>query len=171
MKLFSKIREALGDVNIIAEDLGFLTQAVYDLLRDCGYPGMKILQFGFDPYGNSEYAPHNYTKKTVVYPGTHDNSTLLGWYQKLRNDEREYFNEYLQITNPVEMVGKAIKECLKSVSDTCVVPLQDYLGLDDAARFNIPSTLGGNWVWRFRRGVLTDELAGRINRWTKTYRR
>lgn len=168
-KLFSKIKEALGDVKIIAEDLGYLTPEVYDLLDKCNFPGMKILQFGFSPYANSEYIPHNYSKNTVCYPGTHDNSTLKGWIKSLNLDELSYLKAYLGIKKENEIVEKAIKECLKSVSDITIIPLQDYLELDDSARFNIPSILGGNWIWRIKTRVLTEKLASKINSWAKLY--
>ena len=170
-KLFAKVKEVLGDVNIIAEDLGFLTLEVYDLLAQCEFPGMKILQFGFNIHGDSEYAPHNYTKNSVVYPGTHDNSTLKGWLRSLKEDEYNYVKEYLQINHDDEAIEKAIKECLKSVCDTAIIPMQDYLELGDEARFNIPSTLGGNWVWRMRKDDLTVSLAEKIKKWAKIYRR
>ncbi len=171
MKLFNAINKALGNVQIIAEDLGFLTEEVYELLRDAGYPGMKILQFGFDPYGDSEYMPHNYNKNSVVYPGTHDNMPIKGWFKTLNREQKQYVYDYLQVKRPKDVPAKMIKACLASVSDMAVIPLQDYLELGNEARFNIPSTLGGNWLWRFDPKMVTEELALKIANWTKIYRR
>jgi len=171
MRLFTKVKEALGDVNIIAEDLGFLTKEVYDLLRDCGYPGMKILQFGFNSESDSEYSPHNYVKNSIVYTGTHDNLPIEAWIGTLSEENYQYFTDYLQIKNRNDAGFRAILECLKSVCDTAVIPMQDYLGLGEEARFNRPSFLGGNWVWRIRKSALTPKLAEKINYWVKVFRR
>lgn len=171
IKLFNKIKDELGDVDIIAEDLGFLTEDVYQLLKESGFPGMKILIFGFDPYVDSEYALHNLTKHSVAYTGTHDNSTSLGWYKSLRDDEKTYVQKYLEFTDDKDVVDRLIRAAFMSVCDTVIIPIQDYLGLDDKARFNIPSTLGGNWTWRMEEGVLTDDLRDYIKELTKIYYR
>jgi 4-alpha-glucanotransferase len=171
MKLFSKVKEALGEVHIIAEDLGFLTEEVYQLLHDCGYPGMKIFQFGFDAHGDSEYAPHNYTKNAIVYTGTHDNLPIEAWIDSLKEYDYQYFMNYLNIKSRKDAGFAAIRECLKSVCDIAIIPMQDYLGLKEEARFNRPSFLGGNWVWRVSKKALTPKLAQKINDWVKVYRR
>ncbi|MDD4076759.1 MAG: 4-alpha-glucanotransferase [Bacilli bacterium] len=170
-KLFSHLKAVLGNGKIIAEDLGFLTPSVYELLAACGYPGMKILQFGFDHREDSEYAPHNYSYNSVAYPGTHDNSTLKGWLKNLNKEDYRYFCDYMQVKNRRKAVDRAIIECFKSPCWLSIIPIQDYLRLDDRARFNIPSTLGGNWVWRLKPGILTEKLAARIRRLTRLYRR
>lgn len=171
LKLFSEIKKQLGDVKIIAEDLGFLTPEVYQLLKDTGYPGMKILQFGFDPWNDSEYLPHNYQYNSVVYPGTHDNMPILGWYQQLNQDEKRFCLDYLDLEDEKCIVEKMIKTCLASVCKMAIIPIQDYLELGNEARINIPSTLGDNWVWRLEKDDLTPELQLKIAKWTKTYRR
>jgi 4-alpha-glucanotransferase len=171
VKLFNKVKEVLGDVNIIAEDLGFLTEEVYEMLRVCGYPGMKILQFGFSDDGDSEYAPHNYTKNSIVYPGTHDNQTLKGWLNGLSEKDRNYYRSYLNINKEKDEVNSGIIECFKSVAEVIIIPIQDYLNLGDEARFNIPSTLGDNWIWRINKRQLTDKLSERISGLVSIYRR
>lgn len=171
LPLFEAVKKELGDLDIIAEDLGFLTEGVYKLLKDCGYPGMKILQFGFNPYEDSEYLPHNYTNNSICYTGTHDNMTLKEWLSKLTYDEKKFVYEYANINHDGEAIDKLIKCCLSSVSNTCVIPLRDYLELGPEGRFNTPSTLGGNWVWRMNKDDLTYELCDRILRNTKIYKR
>jgi 4-alpha-glucanotransferase len=169
--LFARIKVAFGEGRIIAEDLGYLTPKVRNLLKRCHYPGMKILQFGFDSGPDNEYLPHNYSQNAVVYPGTHDNQTLKGWIQGMSAEVYRNFSEYFRINADENTVRRAICECLKSVCDTCLIPLQDYLELGDEARFNTPSTLGGNWVWRMGKNDCSDELAARIKTWTELYDR
>lgn len=167
MKLFNRIKEQKAD--IIAEDLGYLTPEVHKLLAECGYPGMKVLQFAFDPYGDSAYLPHNHIENCIVYTGTHDNDTTKGWYASLGKDERNFVNSYLHISdNPVESVVCA---ALASVAETAVIPIQDYMELGSEARMNTPSTLGGNWMFRVKKDDLNDALAEKISRMTKLYRR
>ena len=172
--LFNKIKEKLGDLDIIAEDLGFLTEDVYELLRQSGFPGMKILQFGFDPNGDSEYLPHNYTNNSICYTGTHDNMTLKEWLQDISKEGFNFVCEYLDVDINTEIdiiIDKLIKLLLSSVSKIAIIPLRDYLHLGKEGRFNIPSTLGGNWVWRATEAMLTDKLAEKICKFTKVYRR
>lgn len=171
MKLFQRVKDVLGEVRIIAEDLGFLTPEVYQLLADTGYPGMKILQFGFDPYHDSEYLPHNFKRNSIVYTGTHDNMTVRSWFKSLNEAEKAFVKAYLDFEDDNLVVPKMIKACLASVCEMAVIPLQDYLEQGDEGRINVPSTLGGNWVWRIKKGVLTEELHQKIYSWCKTYRR
>lgn len=170
-ELFDTIRRELGDVQIIAEDLGYLTEDVHRLLAQCGYPGMKVLQFAFDPYGDNMYLPHNFTPNCIAYTGTHDNDTTAGWYSKTKGKEREFINNYLGVKRRQEAVPAAIRALLSSVADLVVIPFQDYLGQGSEARMNIPSTIGGNWLYRVREETLSDELADKIALLTKTYRR
>jgi len=169
--LFQKIKEELGDLEIIAEDLGFLTPEVYQLLRDTGYPGMKILQFGFDPKEDSEYLPHNYSSNSIAYTGTHDNKTLKDWLASITKEEKEFCFAYANINHEEEAVNKLIKCALSSPSEIVIIPLADYLELGEEARFNIPSTLGNNWVWRMDNADLTEKLQKRILENTKIYKR
>ena len=173
IRLFETLREKLGELNIIAEDLGFLTDSVVELVRKTGFPGMKVLQFAFDSREESDYLPHNYDKNCVVYTGTHDNDTLLGWYQTMDDADREFSARYMNNrgTPPEEIHWDFIRLAMSSVADLCVIPIQDYLGLGSSARINTPSTLGNNWKWRLREGQLTDSLAERIREMTELYGR
>lgn len=171
IKLFNAIKEKLGDVSIIAEDLGFLTEDVYELLKETGYPGMKILQFGFDIKSDSEYLPHNYPKNCVVYPGTHDNMTVLSWFNDLTEEEKWFVRNYLDIKDDYFIADKMVRACLASVADTAIIQMQDYLGLGDEGRMNVPSTLGGNWIWRLPAKNLNTSLAGYLAFLSETYRR
>ncbi len=169
--LFATMKKKLGDKNVIAEDLGFLTKSVLRLVKRCGYPGMKILQFAFDSKEESDYLPHNYPQNCVVYTGTHDNDTTLNWYRTLPKADRDFAKEYLQIPRgKKEVQWEFIRAALASVADTAIIPMQDYLGLGKEARFNTPSTLGGNWVWRMT-DVENPILAKRIQTICKLYGR
>lgn len=173
MKLFRTIQKELGELPIIAEDLGFLTDSVRTLLKESGYPGMKVLQFAFDSREASDYLPHNYGRNCVVYTGTHDNDTLLGWYDAIIPQDKEmaltYLNNYG--TDEGQIHWDYICLAMRSVADTCIIPMQDILGLGTDARINTPSTLGGNWVWRMEKGAFTEELAGKLAKLTRLYGR
>ena len=172
-ELFKTMKRKLGEKQVIAEDLGLLTPSVLELVQKTGYPGMKVLQFAFNANEESDYLPHNYQKNCVVYTGTHDNDTLLGWYGTLDRRDREYCNMYLGITGggKDELTGAFIRSAFSSVADLAVIPMQDYLGLGAEARINTPSTLGGNWQWRMLPGAFTGELAGKMNACAKLYGR
>ncbi len=172
-ELFQVLEENLGKRQVIAEDLGFLTDSVIELVKRSGYPGMKILQFAFDSREESDYLPHNYTQNAVVYTGTHDNDTILGWYHTIQGEDKELCNQYLQLANcdGKELHWEFIRAALASVAKLAVIPMQDYLGLGPEARINIPSTLGNNWRWRMGSGDFTTELAGKIDKMTKLYGR
>ena len=164
--LFEAIQNALGERQIIAEDLGFITQSVRDLVNRTGYPNMKVLQFAFnagDP-GKGDYLPHNYPANCVVYTGTHDNETMRGWYNHVSEQDRIYSGEYAGVTSEETAAWSFIRLAFESVADTCIIPLQDYLNLGDEARINEPSTLGGNWEWRALPGAYDKELAARMKR-------
>lgn len=173
MSLMQALKDALGNVNVIAEDLGFLTDSVRRLLHDSGFPGMKVIQFAFDSREESDYLPHNYEKNCVVYTGTHDNDTLCGWYKVLDPEDLKLSQKYMNNANTSksEIHWDFIRLALASVADLCIIPLQDYLGLGSEARINTPSTLGNNWRWRMKQGCLTKELADRIRALTTLYGR
>ena len=139
------------------------------MLKDSGYPGMKVLEFAFVAGEDSDYLPHNYDKNCVVYTGTHDNDTLQGWYQTLSEEDKEMTKEYLNnpYTPDEEVHWDFISLAMRSVADTCIIPVQDYLGLGNKARINMPSTLGGNWMWRMKKGAFTDELIKKIRKTTE----
>lgn len=173
IKIFDALKSELGNLDIIAEDLGFLTPSVKELLQNTSYPGMKIIQFAFDSREESDYLPYNYTKNSVVYTGTHDNDTILGWYSTLNDNDKnlalKYLNNYN--TNPDEINWDFIRLAISSVSKLCIIPMQDYLNLGSDARINIPSTLGGNWVWRMKKNSFTPHLANEIKTINKLYGR
>lgn len=173
MDLFCKLNSQLGELNIIAEDLGFLTDTVIQLVRDSKYPGMKILQFAFDSREESDYIPHAYQNNCVVYTGTHDNDTIIGWFHTISKEDRKYALEYLgdiDESNP-DIHWNFIRLALGSVANTAIIPIQDYLGLGSEARINTPSTMGNNWKWRMLPEEFTPEIISKINRLTTTYGR
>lgn len=169
--LFNVMKEKIGDKPVIAEDLGFLTPSVDELLKKTGYPGMKVLQFAFDSREKNDYLPHNYTANSVVYTGTHDNDTTLGWYQVISCEDRSFAEQYLDIRSNKELVWYFIRAAIASVSDTAVIPMQDYLELGGEARINVPSTLGDNWKWRMVKGQIEEGLAEKICELCRTYGR
>jgi 4-alpha-glucanotransferase len=173
MDFFDNLKESLGEVNIIAEDLGFLTDSVLKLVKDTGYPGMKVLQFAFDSREAGNYLPHNYIENCIVYTGTHDNNTTRGWFEDLKEVDKAYALEYLGRADlPNEEAADAfIRLAMSSVASLCVIPIQDYLNLDANARINTPSTLGCNWTWRMLSGELTSEMISNIGAMTKLYGR
>ena len=175
MKLFNRMNEYLGKKEVIAEDLGTLTESVVKLVKDSGFPGMKILGFAFyadDLYG-SAYMPHNIEKNSVVYTGTHDNETITGWAKGLKEEDLQLVRDYLcDYTTPVEklympMAAMALRTC----ADTCIIPLQDYIGLDNSARVNVPGTAQGNWGWRLLEGQIPKDLAKQVYAMTKAFKR
>lgn len=171
MKLFKKIKEELGDLDIIAEDLGFLTEEVYELIEETGYPGMKVLQFAFDPREESDYLPHTYDRNAVVYTGTHDNETIMGWMRTVKSEDIIHAGKYLKLSYEEGINWGFIRGAYSSVANLCVIPMQDFLGLGNEARMNIPSTLGNNWIWRMKENELTDKLADKIAKLTRMYGR
>ncbi len=164
MELFDAIRQRLGELPMIAEDLGMLTPDVFELLEASGLPGMKVLGFAFDDKGESGYLPHKYDKNCVVYTGTHDNDTLKGWLSTVSEDKKAFICDYLNRHNCTdeELVRELIRLAFSSTADLCVIPIQDHLLLGSEARINTPSTIGGNWSWRMNGNCCTDELAGEI---------
>lgn len=169
--LFRVMNRELGRKPVIAEDLGFLTPSVLRLVKKTGYPGMKVLQFAFDSREESDYLPHNYTQNSVVYTGTHDNDTTVGWFHTFNRRDKEFAKRYLNIKSGKNVHWEFIRAALASVSDTAIIPMQDYLGLGGEARINMPSTLGDNWKWRMTDGQMEDGLALEIREMTKLYGR
>ncbi|HTO44145.1 MAG TPA: 4-alpha-glucanotransferase [Burkholderiales bacterium] len=160
--LFQVLRKELGDLPLIAEDLGLITDEVRALRQRLELPGMRVMQFGFGNAGAHIYLPHQFERNTVVYTGTHDNDTLLGWWQSSATEqERCHASAYLG-HDPEGMNWAFIRGAQASVADLCVVPLQDVLGLGSEARMNVPSRPDGNWTWRFEHGALRPELASRL---------
>lgn len=171
VKLFRAIKAELGNTNLVAEDLGFLTEDVRKMLKACGYPGMYVLEFAFGGE-DSNYLPHNYNKNGVVYIGTHDNDTAMGWYESSDKATKKRAKKYMALTKKEGFNWGMIRTAYCSVADLAVIQMQDFLGLGSEARMNIPSTIGGgNWAWRLNGGELTDKLAKKILKYTKRYYR
>lgn len=180
-ELFLAIRNALGELPIIAEDLGVVTPEVEKLRDDFGFPGMRILQFAFSSDPKNQDLPHNYHPNVVVYTGTHDNDTTVGWFQSVAGEgstrdaeqierERQFGLKYLNTTG-AEIHWDFIRAVLASCADTAVVPLQDVLGLGTEARMNLPNSTSGNWSWRFKAGELTNEIQARLRELSELFGR
>ena len=171
--IFRVMKEKLGEKEVIAEDLGYLTDTVIELVKKSGYPGMKILQFAFDSREAGDYHPYTYIQNSVVYTGTHDNDTVMGWYNALEGQDKEECNQYLNLEkcDKEDLNWEFIRAAMASVADLAVFPLQDVLGLGSEARINVPSTLGTNWKWRMKREDFTEEIAEKMKDMTNLYGR
>ena len=166
------LKKGLPQLQMIAEDLGFLTQGVIDLRDESGYPGMKVLQFAFDSKEPSDYLPHTYIPNTVCYTGTHDNMTMRQWLRSVDRETESYAREYMHIHKKENFVWGVIRTAFASVSDLCIIQMQDFLDLGAEARMNFPGTLSdANWTWRMSDGLLTEDLARRIRDLTCLYGR
>ncbi len=171
---FRTMKKKLGERQVIAEDLGFLTPSVLKLVARTGYPGMKILQFAFDPREESDYLPHNYGKNSVAYTGTHDNDTTLSWYHEIVARDRRFAADYLNIpklAKEKDIPWYFIRAAYASVSDTAIIPMQDILSLPHEARMNLPSTIGGNWQWRMKEGAFSSALKKKMKKYAGLYGR
>lgn len=165
--LFRKVEQALGWKQVIAEDLGYVTDSVRQLVHDSGFPGMKVLEFAFDSRDSgcaNDYLPHNYPENSVAYTGTHDNETIAGWWKSIMAKERKLARDYLcdNYTPDKELHKCFISLVMRSSAKLCVIPMQDYMGLDNSCRMNQPSTVGKNWKWRIRKRELTVKLQKEI---------
>ena len=158
---FDTMRDKLGDLPLIAEDLGVITPEVEALRDRYDFPGMKILQFAFGGEQNSTFLPHTYTQNCVVYTGTHDNETTVGWYLNADESERDHIRRYLSVSGQ-DIAWDMIRLAMMSVADTAVIPLQDLFSLDNKARMNFPGKVGGYWHWRYPQGALTEDVAYRL---------
>lgn len=168
--LFEAIKRELGDLPIIAEDLGVMTEDVEDLRDSFGLPGMKILQFAFDSGEENDFLPHNYQKNCVVYTGTHDNDTVMGWFSKAKEEDKRYLLDYIHSSGE-EITWDLIRIAMASVADTAIFPMQDLLALGTEARMNLPGTTIDNWQWRAKYSDFSDHLAERLAHLTKLYGR
>ena len=176
MELFRTIQSRLGERAIIAEDLGYMTETVKQLVKDSTYPNMRVLEFAFDERdtGNAnDYLPHNYERNCVVYTGTHDNETLAGWLKDIRPAEKAKIRTYFYLPRAADdrLRRELIRAAVRSVAGLCIIPMQDYMGLDNSARMNHPSTLGGNWEWRMLPGQFTESLRQQIAALSQLYGR
>ena len=172
MAFVKAVKKQLPQLNMIAEDLGFLTQEVLDLRDASGYPGMKVLEFAFDSREPSDYLPHTYIPNTVCYTGTHDNMTMRQWFETASPAAVEYATEYMSLTEAEGLVWGVVRTAFSSVSDYCVIQMQDLLDLGGEARMNFPGTLSdSNWTWRGEDDIMSDDLAKKILAMTKLYGR
>ncbi len=176
IELFNKMKEVLGEREVIAEDLGYVTDSVRRLVLDSGFPGMKVLEFAFDSRDSgsaNDYLPHNYTENSVVYTGTHDNETLTGWFECITEEERKVARDYIfdYHTSDDKIYWNFISLVLMSNSYLSIIPMQDYLGYNNETRINKPSTVGTNWKWRLKKEELSEELQARIKELTRRYGR
>ncbi len=172
MDFINAMQKALPQLQLIAEDLGFLTPEVLKMRDDSGLPGMKVLEFAFDSREPSEYLPHTYPTNSVCYTGTHDNMTMRQWFETATAEAVAYAKEYMALTEEEGYVWGTIRTAMASVSDLCIVQMQDYLNLGGEARMNFPGTMTDcNWTWRSKDGVFTAELAQRIKALTRLYGR
>lgn len=174
--LFRQMEKRLGKREVIAEDLGYVTDSVRKLVRDSGFPGMKVLEFAFDSRDSgsaNDYLPHNYAENSVAYTGTHDNETIAGWFTSITREEQKLARDYLcDYYTPKDQLYKAfISLVMSSNAKTCIIPMQDYLGLGNECRTNKPSTVGANWRWRLRKEDLTEELQSDIRSMAARYGR
>ncbi|MBR2067876.1 MAG: 4-alpha-glucanotransferase [Solobacterium sp.] len=160
---FTILEKKMKGKEIIAEDLGFLTDKVYALLEDCGYPGMKVLEFAFSPDDQiGRYLPHNYDENCIVYLGTHDNDTVVGWLKTAEKSHTKRAKDYFQLNEKEGYNWGMIRGAYSSVAKLAIIQCQDILGLDNAARINIPSTVGMNWRWRMKKNALKKKDAKRL---------
>lgn len=170
--LFDALKKALPELPIIAEDLGFLTDSVMELLAATGFPGMKVLEFAFDSRDTGcGYQPHLYPTNCIVYTGTHDNDTILGWAKTAPSEDVAYAKEYLAYHEGEEFNWCMMRAALSSVADTAILQMPDLLNLGSEGRINIPSTIGNNWVWRCLPDDFNDTLAKRLQNLTALYGR
>ena len=169
-KLFDALHAALGNFPVIAEDLGVITHEVEALRDHYNFSGMKILQFAFDSGASNPYLPHNHVKHGIVYTGTHDNNTTVGWYESISDAERAEMNDYLGASG-ADCADDLMRAALMSVADTAIIPLQDILKLGSEARMNIPGTPFGNWEWRFSWEQIPHDLAPSILKRVERYGR
>ena len=170
-ELFDTLNSKLGKLNIIAEDLGTIDDDVRALLKYTEFPGMKVLQFAFEPGYESSYLPHNIDKNCVVYTGTHDNDTAIGYMKGLPEKTLKYIKDYLRIADNESFNWALIKSAMATPADTVILQMQDFLGLDNTSRINTPATDENNWQWRIGEGCTNDWLAQIIYDITKLYYR
>lgn len=169
IKLFNEIKDKLGDLDIIVEDLGYITEDVRDLVSKTGFPNMKVIQFGLNKDDNSEHMPHNFNHNMVVYTGTHDNLPLMGWLETASKEHIDYAMRYFNILEIKDFSFNIIAGAWSSVANLAIAPIQDFLSLGSESRMNTPSQIGGNWTFRITEADLSKTLALRIKRLTHLY--
>jgi len=174
-EFFEKLGNTLGNIPVLAEDLGIITPEVEELRDRFNFPGMRILMFAFGENAQNAYLPHNYVQNSVVYPGTHDNDTIIGWWEKAKEKEKQHVAEYLGYSHYQEIKEinwVFVRMALASVANLAIIALQDVLDLDNRARMNDPSINAGNWRWRFTNSdLLTQELSEKLLKLNQLYSR
>lgn len=175
-ELFNAVKKSIGEKEIIAEDLGFVTESVRDLVKKCGFMSMKVIEFAFDARDSgsaNEYLPHNYPQNCAAYTGTHDNQTIVSWFNTITAAERKKAREYLcdNHTPDNQIYRSFISLIMRSNAKLCIIPMQDFLGFNDNARINIPSENGDNWCWRIGKEYMQDEVFKEIFNMTYMYGR
>ena len=171
MDLVGRLTAWFNNVSFIAEDLGSLTPQVHKMLADSGLPGMKVLEFAFDPASLSDYLPHRYIENCICYAGTHDNNTLRGWIDEENPETLAFAREYLGIDDDADLADAVLRAGMRSKAELFIAQMQDWLGLGVDARMNTPGTVGGNWAWRMTPGSETKALAGKMRRMAYIYGR
>lgn len=173
IEFFNFIKQKLGELNIIAEDLGFLNPSVVKMLEESGFPGMKVLEFAFDSGVQNTYLPHNHTKNSVVYAGTHDNEPIKAWIKNADKSTLQFCRKYIAFTgrDNEKFVLAYIAAVIGSVADTAIIQMQDFLCLGEESRMNTPSVAAGNWQWRAKKSAFTKDLAEKIAEVTQLYGR
>ena len=171
MALVGVLQSWFGDLKLIAEDLGFITPGVRQLLKDSGLPGMKVLMFAFDSESESDYLPHRCQANSVCYVGTHDNDTVKGWLKTVSKTDKKFAQSYMNISEDEGWCWGMIRSGMATASELFVVQMQDVLELDGSCRMNTPGTVGGNWQWRMLPDAMDKKLAKKLRTYTETFRR
>lgn len=171
IELFNAAKKKLGKLPIIAEDLGYITPELRTFLDKTGFPGMNVLQFAFDPESDSAYLPYKHKANSVVYTGTHDNDTILGWMENAPKEQTDYAKQFLRLNEQEKYNWGMMKAALASAADTCILTMQDLISLKSDGRMNVPGTAQGNWTWRIADGWANDWLAGILKKYTTIYQR
>jgi 4-alpha-glucanotransferase len=171
MEFFQVLEQQLGELPILAEDLGVITPEVEALRDKFEFPGMKVLQFAFGSDNANGFLPFNYNRNFVVYTGTHDNDTTIGWFNQTESYERDRVLRYLGGISSVGINWDLIRIAFSSIANQAIIPMQDILGLDGSARMNFPGTIEGNWQWRYHKDQLTPEIEQQLQHLTETFGR
>lgn len=170
-KLTDAIKEAVGDSEIIAEDLGIVVDSVRELINETGWPGMKVMEFAFDSGPNNDNLPHHYRKNSIVYGGTHDNETLVGYFANQNPWHTSFTLDYLGLKEKAEIPNAVIRAAYASVANTAIFQMQDILGLDNEARMNFPGTFGSNWQWRMKKEQFEEKYVEFLRKHVEVYGR
>ncbi|MDP4090028.1 MAG: 4-alpha-glucanotransferase, partial [Bacillota bacterium] len=170
-ELFDRVKKELPSIDIIAEDLGYITEDVRELMKRVGYPGMKVLLFAFGGGGDSDFLPYKIDENSAAYIGTHDNDTFLGWWENAKEEEKVLAKAYMNLTEEEGYNWGIIRTLYGTKANRTIVQMQDILALDNDARMNLPGTVGDNWQWRLKHGDCSNELSGKLHYFAKIFGR